>query len=344
MMTIFPDAPVFTMFADTQSLPESIRRRKIITPKFWGDKFAWRKPLLPILPRIIESMNFSEYDLILSSSSCVAKGAIKAQGAKHISYVHSPMRYIWDQKHEYLRTFRSLPLGEMLVEAVLEPLRTWDVESAKRVDSFIANSTFVSERISRYYHRDSVVITPPIEDRFFETPLIPTSQREDYFLAFGAWVTYKRFDLAIAACEKLGKRLIVAGSGPCGRELKAMAGQNTTFVESPSDADVLRLISHANALIFPGIEDFGMVPVECVAMGTPVIALQRGGLLDSMSPPLTGTWFSEQSVDHVAFALDKFRIDNYDVEALRQHARSFGRASFINKIRTHIESVLGTKV
>jgi len=254
------------------------------------------------------------------------------------------MRYIWDQKHEYLRSVRALPWGETLVETVLEPLRQWDVASAKRVDSFIANSSFVGDRIRRYYQRESTVFTPPIEDRFFATQLVPTNQRDDYFLAFGAWVTYKRFDLAIDACERLGKRLIVAGSGPCERELKSKAGRYTTFVDSPSDADVLRLIANAKALVFPGVEDFGMIPVECVALGTPVIALQRGGLLDSMSPPVTGTWFAEQTVDSVAFALDKFKIEDYEVESLRRHARSFGRESFINKIRAHVESVLGSKV
>jgi glycosyltransferase involved in cell wall biosynthesis len=344
MLGIFPDAPIYTLFHQPGRLPATISSRRIITPKSFGRCFAWRKPLLPILPALIESLDLSEFDLVLSSSHCVAKGALPAPGAKHISYVHSPMRYAWDQRHQYLQRLRSLPGGECAAEMILSSLRKWDQSSCPRVDQFIANSSFVAQRISRYYGRDSQVIHPPVDDGFLEQPLVPTSQRRNYFVCFGAMVGYKRFDLAVEACRQLNLELVIAGSGPLESRLKGMSGGKISFVSSPSQEKLIEIISNARGLIFPGVEDFGIVPLEAMSLGTPVIALGRGGALDSVKQDISGSFFAEESVESLKKALADFRQHDFSPEKVREHASRFRKENFVERMRQVIELVTEQKI
>jgi glycosyltransferase involved in cell wall biosynthesis len=344
MLGIFPEAPIFTLFHQPGSLPATISSRRIITPRNFGRCFQWRKALLPILPALIESLDFSGFDLIISSSHCVAKGAIPAPGAKHVSYIHSPMRYAWDQRHQYLQSVRQLPGGECLAEMVLSNLRRWDHSSCPRVDQFVANSSFVAQRIYRYLGRESLVIHPPVDDVFLEQPLVAAAERKNYFVCFGAMVGYKRFDLAIEACRQLNIELVIAGSGPLEARLRSMAGDKISFQSSPSQSKLIELVSNARGLIFPGLEDFGIVPLEAMALGTPVIALGRGGALDSVKETVSGSFFADETVDSLKSALSSFRHQDFSPESVRQHASGFSRSIFVDRMRQMIESVVGQKV
>ncbi|RYZ83435.1 MAG: hypothetical protein EOP04_19960 [Proteobacteria bacterium] len=203
LLELYPDAPIYTLFYSPAQMPASIQQRVVNVPKWLNRLKPLRKALLPILPAAIEALPLEDYDLVISTSSCVAKGVMIGPYAKHLCYIHSPMRYIWDQRQHYLNRERSFSPKEFLIHLLSQRLRIWDVSSNNQVDSFIANSSFVAKRIERYYARKAKVIHPPVDlERFFPTG--NKGQKGDYFLAAGAFVSYKRFDLAIKACEELG--------------------------------------------------------------------------------------------------------------------------------------------
>jgi glycosyltransferase involved in cell wall biosynthesis len=338
LLALYPDAPIYTLFHQRGNFPPSIEQRRIL-PALPGWMWRLRMPLLPLLPTIIESLPLEQYDLVISSSSCVAKGVLTAPNAKHISYVHSPMRYVWDQREFYAQSLPALPLVRPLMNCLSTRLRLWDQGSAVRVDELVANSNFVRQRIKKYYGRDSVVIHPPCDvERFTKTP---PSEDRSYYLVLGAFVPYKRFDLAIDACEKAGQKLVVAGSGPELDTLRAKAGKNTVFELNPSSERLCELLRHAKALIFPGVEDFGMVAIEAMASGTPVIALKEGGALDFIRPGITGEFFDEAHPESLARVLAGFDSRRYSAEGLRAFARGFSTESFLVKFRQAIAAMTG---
>lgn len=341
LASLYPDAPIFTLFYDSSILPETLRHRQIIVHT-GANRFRFmRKALLPFIPVWMESLPLEEYDFVISTSSCAAKGVMLAPHAKHMCYIHSPMRYIWDQRDEYLGRVRRLPVVGFWIEALSALLRLWDVTTSVRVNLFVANSRFVKSRVARYYGRDAVVVHPPIEVERFK-PADTASIKKDYLLVAGAFVGYKRFDLAIQACEALGRKLVVAGSGPEYGTLKSLAGKNTTFVLSPSDAEWVSLLQGAKAFIFPGIEDFGMVAVEAMAAGTPVIALKAGGALDFVIDGTTGVYFKDPCVESLKEAIERSDGVSWSVDALIRHASGFSRESFIKGMRKHIEDLLSS--
>ena len=242
------------------------------------------------------------------------------------------MRYLWDQKDEYIAGVSHIPGAKLAIELASPRLRRWDVSSASRVDRFVCNSTFVAERVKRHYGRESVVIHPPIEGDSAQRPI---DKPGGYLLAAGALVSYKRFDLAIQACEAIGKRLIVAGSGPAEAKLRAMA-VHTEFVIAPDDKTFRDLLAGAEALLFPGVEDFGMIAVESMACGTPVIAYAMGGAMDFIREGETGEFFREPTVKSLTDCIAKFRFEDYEVDKLRTFANGFRREVFLEKIRVEI--------
>ncbi|MEZ4741261.1 MAG: glycosyltransferase [Bdellovibrionota bacterium] len=345
---LYPNAPIYTLFYAPEKLPKGVRERfekRDIRVVAGVNRFRrLRKLLLPFLPTYIESIDLNEYDLILSSSSCVAKGVIAAPDAKHICYIHSPMRYVWDQRHEYFRGMGKIPFLSFFFNLIANYLRIWDFASSSRVDQFIANSCFVRERIRKYYGRSAVVVPPPVEiERFLNHVPGAKIDSEDYFLVAGAFVQYKRFDLAIKACEEIGHRLIVAGSGPLEKRLRQIALGNTSFEIAPSAERWADLLANCKALIFPGIEDFGIVPIEAMACGKPVIAYGVGGALDYVEPLVSGVFFKSQDVATLAGTLRGFRSETFDKSIIRQSIKKYKKEEFIKAISTQIEQVIGVQ-
>ncbi len=337
LLELFPNAPIYTLFYDSKEMPDSIRRRQVIVSPWLNALRPFRKLLLPLLPAAIESFPLEDYDLVISTSSCVAKGVLVGPTARHISYIHSPMRYIWDQRRYYLTPQREFSPREVLIHWLFQKLRMWDVSSNHRVDRFIANSSFVRSRVKRYYGRDAGVVHPPVAVEGFR-PQAP--KKGGYFLAAGAFVNYKRFDLAIAACEALGKKLIIAGSGPGEKELRRLAGKMTEFRVKPSALEWVELFQNADALLFPGVEDFGITAIEALAAGTPVIALKAGGALDFIEVGKTGLFFEEPTVASLSEALKTFQAELFHPDYLIKFAGSFSRDLFLRKMRQEIDTMM----
>jgi glycosyltransferase involved in cell wall biosynthesis len=339
---LFPDAPIYTLFYDKDSVPDFFHQRRIVTLGWTQKVLFLRKLLLPFLPVLIETFNLNEFDLVISTSSCVAKGIVPAPSARHLCYLHSPMRYAWDQRDQYFAKLAKIPGIGFLLNMFLTLLRAWDVTSSSRVDLFVTNSTFVRERVRRYYRRDADVIFPPIDTRYF----VPISKNEarprDYFLLAGAFVPYKRFDLGIAACRKAGMRLVVAGHGPLQVSLEKQAQGSAEFVISPSNDALRALIQNAKALIFPCIEDFGMIAVEALAAGTPVIAYRGGGAIDFIQPGVNGVFFDELHEDSLGKALQEVHARHFDAHVVSQTAQRFTKDVFVKRLQSAVQKVLET--
>lgn len=339
LLEIYPDAPIFTLFYDRQAMPSSIQNRQIIVPQWLQPFKRYRKHLLPLLPFIMESFPLEEFDLVISSSSCVAKGVMTGPETTHISYLHSPMRYIWDQRQLYLEGKNRLV--RLLIHGISTMLRTWDRTSSSRIDHIVANSSFVAKRAEKYYSKTASVIHPPIDIAKFSVQ--PSSGKEGYFLIAGAFVPYKGFDLAIKACEMIGKRLIVAGSGDDETRLRALAGTTTKFIISPSDEKIAQLLVDADALLFPGIEDFGMIAIEAMAAGTPVIAFKKGGALDFVQPGKTGEFFDEPNEYSLSTILENFDRECFEPTLIKQYANKFSKNNFLENFNKQLNQLLESK-
>ena len=328
---MWPEADVYTHVYDPSMASPVLRNRVVRTTFIQKLPFAKTlyKKYLPLMPHALELLDLSEYDLVISSESGPAKGVLVGPNALHICYCHSPMRYIWDQYHIY--SANSGWVTRKAMELLLPSLRAWDFLSAARVDQFVANSAFVASRIAKYYRRQAAVIHPPVDvDNFAIAPEIG-----DYYLAFGQMVRYKRFDLAVDAFTRMGKRLLIAGTGEEEKKLRARAGSSIEFLGWQSDAQLQELLSRCRALIFPGEEDFGIVPVEAMASGRPVIAYGRGGALETVIPGRTGILFQEQTVDGLCAAVNDYErtAESFSPQQIRAHAENFRPEIFAAKLR-----------
>ncbi len=330
---IFPHAPIYTLFYEPSRLPSFFSRRTIITPWWSKTPYLHRLRLLGLFayPHAIEALDLQSYDLVLSSSSCVAKGIIPAPEALHICYSHSPMRYAWDQTH-----FHFSPRVQTVLGPWLSRLRQWDTTSSARCDHFIANSHYVASRIARYYHRASHVIHPFADLKTYHPDLEPHDK--SYYLLVSALVPYKRIDLAIRAAEQLRVPLRIVGEGRHYWRLKQIAGPYTTFLGQVGPEKLRRLYGQARALLFPGIEDFGIVPLEAMACGTPVIAYGKGGITDSVLPGKTGLFFREQTVEALAAAMQKFETMRWSSADCVTRAHQFRKEQFQAQVMTFVET------
>jgi len=331
LSALWPEADIYTHVVDPETLSPRLRNRVIRTTFIQKLPFAKRlyKKYLPLMPLALEQLDLSTYDLVVSSESGPAKGVLVGPNALHICYCHSPMRYIWDQYHVY--SANAGWITRVAMATLLPVLRAWDFLSAARVDHFIANSGFVAARIEKYYRRQASVIYPPVDvEHFAISPDIG-----DYYLALGQLVRYKRFDLAVDAFSRMGKRLLVAGTGEEEKKLRSRAGPSVEFLGWQSDAQIRELLAHCKALIFPGEEDFGIVPVEAMASGRPVIAYGRGGALETVVAGKTGLLFHEQTVDSLCAAVAEYERDasSFDPQTIREHAKGFRPEVFAGKIR-----------
>ncbi|WP_399678098.1 glycosyltransferase [Xenophilus sp.] len=323
---LYPDADIFTLVCDPAAISPRLRRHRIHTSflqKIGGVRHYQK--MLPLMPFALESFDLTGYDLIISSEAGPAKGIVPGPDATHICYCHSPMRYIWDLYPQYRAASGAVTRAMMSLAAPL--LRQWDVSTAHRVDHFIANSAYVARRIEKYYRRDALVVHPPVDLSRFAAPA--SAAPGGYYLCAGQITPYKKIEIAVEACTRLGRRLRVIGSG-ANAALKRLAGPTVEFLGPVSDEEMVRSFAGCRALLFPGVEDFGIVPLEVMASGRPVIAYARGGALETVVDGRTGLLFHEQTAEAVVDAIRRFEAaePSFDAQALRTHARSFDTAVF----------------
>jgi glycosyltransferase involved in cell wall biosynthesis len=297
--------------------------------------------LLPLYPTAIESLDLSGYDLVLSSSHCVAKGAIPGKGAVHVCYCHTPVRYAWDRTDDYIRgSSPLLRLARPAVHAAAAWLRAWDRRTVGRVDRFVANSENTAAKIRRFYGREAVSVPPPVECERFEAAGLASAERA-WDLLLGALVPYKRADLAIEAWRFMPERqLVVVGEGPELARLSRLAPPNVRFVGRAEEGAIPGWFAGARLLVFPGEEDFGIVPVEAQAAGTPVVAFARGGALESVVEGETGLFFTDPGPGALAAVVRAAAGREWSASACRANARRFDRAVFLKRMRRILEEAL----
>ena len=342
---LYPDADVFTHAWNRDRLCEPFSSHKVtetFIARLPGARNACQR-YLPLMPAALRHLDFSPYDLIISSESGPAKGIRKPSGALHVCYCHTPMRYLWDMSDMYYQA--AGPGGKLAMKLFLRRMRDYDRRSADAVDHFIANSAFVAERIRRIYCRESAVIHPPVNTAFFGNPGRPgvNAPTRDYYLCAGQITHYKCVGIAVRACMKLGRRLIVAGDGPERAEIMQVAAGSPliTFENLCSNERFRELFTNARALIFPGIEDFGIIPLEAQAAGTPVIALGKGGALETVLPEKTGLFFPEQTPEAIANAIEEFEAaPAWDPAVCSAHAAKFNPERFRAEIDAFVRSVI----
>jgi glycosyltransferase involved in cell wall biosynthesis len=331
---LLPDADIFTLFYEPEEVSSVIRARNVHA-SFLNPLRKHYRSLLPLMPLALEAFDLRDYDLVISSESGPAKGVIVPSSARHICYCHTPMRYLWDLYPAYLREFTSSGLKRALMAPLAAYLRLWDFASSARVDSFIANSHNVQQRIWRTYRRESRVIYPPVAiDRFFWKP------DRDYLLIVSELVAYKRLDYAVRYCAQQGIRLKIAGDGPEFSRLKNLAGKSVEFCGRVTDGELCQLYSHSMALLMPGEEDFGMTMVEALASGKPVIALGRGGALEIVEPGC-GFLFEEPTPDALHTALRRLYRAEFCPSDLQAGVQKFSEMEFHRHMQTLIESHAG---
>jgi len=332
---LYPDATIFTLLHKKGSVSHLIERMEIKTSFIQKFPFAASKYryYLPFFPTAMELFNLEEFNIIISSSHCVAKGAIIPQNSLHICYCHTPMRYAWNMYYEYFNKQRVGLISRITIPFFINYLRIWDIVSSNRVDYFIANSKNVSQRIKKFYNRSSVVIHPPIDTDFFQ----PGTHKKDFFLIVSALAPYKKISLAIETFNQLKVPLKVVGIGSEFRRLKKMAKSNIEFLGWVSNEELLELYQQCRAFIFPGEEDFGICPLEAQACGKPVVAFARGGILETLIDGKTGVFFHKPTVDALIQAIDKVEKISFNKESIRQNALRFSKEKFKQKICEYIK-------
>ena len=333
---MFPDADIFTHVISNKIKNTYFSEREIFTSFINKLPYAEKlfKNYMPLMFRATQSFDLTGYDLIISSESGPIKGIKKPDGARHVCYCHTPMRYLWDMFDDY---YQSAPLYKKVAMKLLKNyLRKQDLRSANSIDDFIVNSVFVQERVKRIYKRDAKVIYPPVNVEFFQQKV--NDYRADYYLLAGELVKYKRPDLAIEAFNRNGKKLIVAGTGEELNYLESIANSNITFVGRVSDKKLRELYSNAQALIFPGIEDFGIVPLESQATGTPVIAYGGGGALETVIDGETGLFFPAQVSELLNLAIDKFEKTktSFNPQKIKLHTQKFSQQRFEHSLKSFL--------
>jgi glycosyltransferase involved in cell wall biosynthesis len=336
MLNLFPDADLYTSVYDPSKLG-LFKGRKVHTTFLQKWPLAKKKHQLyaALRPLAFESFDFKGYDLVISSSSAEAKGVITPTETLHVSYIHTPIRYYWSGYEEYFDNpgFGLLnPLIRLFMPRMVKRLRVWDYAAAHRPDFLIANSKTVQARIKKYYKRESRVINPPVQVAKFKTNQVEKAKEGGYYLVVSRLVPYKRIDLAVKACSKTGRPLIVAGKGPELNNLKKIAGKSVTFIENPDEKKVIELYHGAKAFIFSADEDFGITPVEAMAAGLPVICFGHGGATETVINGKTGVYHDKQTVESLLGAIEKFEASNFSHSEIINRALEFSEAKFLESL------------
>lgn len=338
LVSMFPEAPVFTTIYAPDLMPPAYRR--------WEIRPSWlnrapgihrhHQPYLPLYPAAVRSLDFRDYDLILSNKSGFIHGLKTRPGQKHLCYCLAPTRYAWSFD-AYAEREQLSPTLKLALRPVVAALRRWDHAAAQQVDAFCAISTDIQQRIRTFYGRESHIIAPPVDTDRFQPIDSPSA---DYYFIVSRLIPYKRIDLAVEACSRLGRRLIIAGDGRDRAALEAIAGPTVSFTGRLSWDKVVALMANCRAFIFPGYEDFGITPVEAQAAGRPVIAYAAGGALDTVVPGETGIFFKDQSVESLMAAIETFETQQFDPRRVRRQAEKFSVSRFKAELRTWIDAAM----
>jgi len=331
---IWPEAPIFVLFQNKEKMAEfekaDVRESFLAKLPFGRTYYQW---YLPWMPLATERHNLHEFDIVLSSTSAFAKGVLTRPNTLHISYCHTPTRYLWTDTHEYIADLKYNRLIKLFLPRIIHRMRLWDKMSVDRVDNFIANSCTVQKRIDKYYRRESDIIYPPVEINNFS----PSTEIGNYFVSGGRIVPYKRFDLIVFAFNRLGYPIKIFGDGPELDYLKTIAKSNIQFLGRINEVEKAELLCHAKAFIHPQVEDLGITPIESMAAGRPVIAFGVGGVTETVVPGETGTFFSEQSWESLFEAVLNFEAENWDPNHIREHAEQFSTDHFKDKISRYVD-------
>jgi glycosyltransferase involved in cell wall biosynthesis len=338
LMDMYPKAPVYTLLYDKKKCGEMFPEDRVRTsglqkiPRLPG----MHKMMFPFMPSAVESFDLSEFDVVVSSSGAYSHGIVTNLDTTHICYYHSPMRYAWDYTHKYLKEQNLGVFGELIASRLMHKVRMWDYMAADRVDVVLANSKNVQDRIKKYYRQDSEIVHPPVNVENFE----PHEKHEGYFLIVSTLTPYKKIDLAVELFNRLGKKLVIIGSGSDRARLQSMAAENIDFLGFKDDEVVKEYLENCRAFIFPGEEDFGMAPIEAMACGKPVLAYRKGGLMESVIEGETGEFFDEQTVESMETGLTQLLINekNYSTKGIAEHAQQFSEKAFKKAMKTVIES------
>lgn len=334
---LFPQADLHTLVWNQGTVSKVIERKPIYSSfinRLPGKSGAYRR-YLPLFPLAIESLDVKKYDLIISSSHCVAKGAIPRNGALHLCYCLTPMRYIWELEKVYSTPQRYGFIRRWMIDKMIHRLRTWDVASASRVHRFIAISNYVAGRIKKHYGREAEVIYPPVDVEFYHTDGL-VARQEDFYLIVSALVPYKKIEIALEAFRGLSSHLVIIGQGVERRMLERQAPSNVQFLGWAENEVVRDHYLRCRAVIFPGIEDFGIVPLEAQACGAPVIAYRAGGAMETVIEGKTGLFFDEQSPESLRRAIKEYEGQCIDTSVMRANAERFSRNRFISEIKGFI--------
>jgi glycosyltransferase involved in cell wall biosynthesis len=349
MCEAFPESDLFTLFDCGEPMPARIRQRRVVTSFLQAvpRKLATYRHLLPLMPLAVESFDLRDYDVVVSSHFCVAKGVITRPDTCHVAYVHSPPRWVWESFPLFFGRDRVGGAVRAVGSMVSHYVRMFDESSAARPDHYLSNSRTIGAAIERRYRRHATVLPPPVDLGRFAA----SGGGDDYYLSLGGLVPQKRVELAIAACNQLGRRLKVVGAGPEARRLVELAGPTVELVGWPSDEQVARLLEGCRALLFPGFEDFGIAMVEALACGRPVVAYRGGGATEILSDgsddhPATGVFFDEQSVDGLIDGIVDFesRAGSFVPARLRERAEQFDRKIFVRRFRRLVEQMASGRV
>ncbi|MBI2462695.1 MAG: glycosyltransferase [Candidatus Spechtbacteria bacterium] len=329
LCSLFPGAPIYTLFYDAAATGYAFEGHDIRTSFLQRVPFArsHHRYFPMLMPIAIEQFDFSQFDLVISSSASYAKGIITGPGTKHICYCHTPTRYAWTDLDTKAQRLGYPKIIHSLIPLLMPYIRVWDKQSSARPDVFLANSNFVKKRIAKYYRREAEVVYPPLNFSFFSI-----QQPQDYYLMIGRIVPYKRFDIAIQACANLGLKLKVIGDGPQRKRLQRLAGRNTEFLGLVSEEKLPYYYSHARALIFPQEEDFGISALESMASGRPVIAYRAGGALEYIKEESNGVFFDEQTPESLAGAIGRFEEMAFNPSVIRQSVEKYDVRHFIAKM------------
>lgn len=330
LMELYPNAPVFTLVHDPERLRAAIDVRRLRTSflqRLPGARSYHRYfPLL--MPLAVEQFDLSQYDVVLSASHSFGKGVITGPHTLHISYCFTPTRYVWDNSHKYVREFSRNAVFQQFAPLALSYVRLWDYFASQRVDTYVTLSKYVARRIKKYYGRTATVIAPPVDVNRFSV----SKQPGDYYLVVSRLLPYKRVDLAISACEKLGRSLKVVGTGPELNDLKRQAGRYTEFLGFVSDSELPALYAGAKALLFPQEEDFGITTLEAAASGKPTLAYRAGGALETIIEHKTGLFFAEQETASLMAAMEQCETHHWEPSEIRRHAEKFKRDNFLQQM------------
>lgn len=332
---LFPECPIYTSVYVPEKMTQ-FKGHEIRTSFLQKIPFLRRKHqlLLKWMPLAFETLDFSDFDIVISSSHACSKGIITKPGTVHISYCHTPLRVAWDDYHEYLRRYDLNPLLKRIVPALLTDLRIWDRLAADRVDFFLANSNFIKNRIKKYYRREARVIYPPVNVDDFS---VLKNGGNDYFLAVGRLVPNKNMDLLVETFNRINEKLIIVGDGVDIKKLKKSAKNNTRFVGQCGKAELIDLYQNCRAFIMPQEEDFGIAPVEAMACGRPVIAFRGGGAVETVLENRTGIFFDVQNPDNLAEAINHFKKLDFAPHLIREHSEKFSKKRFQKEILEFIK-------